>query len=302
VSFRVEVLFTECAAMAPLPRSAEKGPEWKLVEILEEKEKRDPRVKCIYCNEEYSAGASRIRAHILGNKPALDVRKCSAQVRAQILDMLKNLEAGKAQKQQRKRTRKQLDQQTSTQPLACSSLWQSSTGSAFARANHADVDRAMARAFYGDGLSFNLARSPYFQEAVKAIASAGPGYQPSKIDALRTTLLQQEKRNLEQKMQELTTSDLARTGCTVTSDGWSSTTNRPLLNVIMVTLKGETFLKAIDTSGEKKSARYIADLLIQTIEKVCSSLESASFAVKYFFQLLEVHKLKMPRKAYADYL
>lgn len=59
-----------------------------------------------------------------------------------------------------------------------------------------------------------------------------------------------------------------KVGCTLTSDGWSSTTSRPLLNVLTVTPMGANFLKAVDTSGEVKSGDYIADLLCESIEEI----------------------------------
>jgi hypothetical protein len=61
-----------------------------------------------------------------------------------------------------------------------------------------------------------------------------------------------------------------RVGCTVTSDGWSSTTNRPLLNVLAVNPMGAAFLKAVDASGSVKSGAYIADVMAEQIEKLGS--------------------------------
>lgn len=59
-----------------------------------------------------------------------------------------------------------------------------------------------------------------------------------------------------------------RVGCTLTSDGWSSTTNRPLLNVLSVNPMGAVFLTAVDASGSVKSGKFIADLLAGQIEKI----------------------------------
>jgi Protein of unknown function (DUF 659) len=58
------------------------------------------------------------------------------------------------------------------------------------------------------------------------------------------------------------------TGFTLTSDGWSSTTNRPLLNILTVTPMGSAFVKAVDTSGHVKDAAYIAELICSSIEDV----------------------------------
>jgi hypothetical protein len=61
---------------------------------------------------------------------------------------------------------------------------------------------------------------------------------------------------------------MKKVGCTLTSDGWSSTTNIPLLNVLAVTPMGAKFLKAVDTSCDVKSADYIAYMLCETVEEL----------------------------------
>jgi hypothetical protein len=55
-------------------------------------------------------------------------------------------------------------------------------------------------------------------------------------------------------------------GCTIMSDGWSNVQNKPLLNFIVTTPKGNKFLYAVDTSGHVKDAAYIADRLADAIE------------------------------------
>ena len=44
-------------------------------------------------------------------------------------------------------------------------------------------------------------------------------------------------------------------------DGWSSINNHPLLNMMCVSLAGEEFLGAIDTSGHMKDVVYIANVM-----------------------------------------
>ena len=57
------------------------------------------------------------------------------------------------------------------------------------------LDGEIARMFYTGGLSFHFARNPYY---VHAFTNALPGYVPPGYNALRTTLLQKEKTNIEQ--------------------------------------------------------------------------------------------------------
>lgn len=57
---------------------------------------------------------------------------------------------------------------------------------------------------------------------------------------------------------------------TITSDGWSDIYNRPLLNMLACSPRGEMFLHSIDTSGELKTGQYIAEQLENAILQVGS--------------------------------
>ena len=64
------------------------------------------------------------------------------------------------------------------------------------------VDSEIARMFYTGGLSFHFARNPYYARAFKS-ASQLPGYVPPGYNALRTTLLQKEKSNIENLLEPI---------------------------------------------------------------------------------------------------
>ncbi len=57
------------------------------------------------------------------------------------------------------------------------------------------------------------------------------------------------------------------TGASIASDGWDDRQGRPLLNVVLITAQGAMFIKSVDTSGEIKSAHYIAQVLGEAIEE-----------------------------------
>jgi len=60
------------------------------------------------------------------------------------------------------------------------------------------LDCEITRMFYFSGLSFNLAKNPYFQSAFTSAANHNiAGYIPPKYNLLRTTLLQKEKANID---------------------------------------------------------------------------------------------------------
>jgi hypothetical protein len=54
----------------------------------------------------------------------------------------------------------------------------------------------------------------------------------------------------------------------VVSDGWTNVQNRPIINFLMVSSEGATFLSSTDTSGKEKNAAYIAQLLEERINEI----------------------------------
>lgn len=57
------------------------------------------------------------------------------------------------------------------------------------------------------------------------------------------------------------------TGCVVMSDGWTDMSGRPLLNFLLAAPAGVYFDSALDTSGNSKTGRYLADTLVAVIER-----------------------------------
>ena len=59
---------------------------------------------------------------------------------------------------------------------------------------------------------------------------------------------------------------LQLTGAMIISDGWTSVQARAIVNALLATPAGIMFLEALDTSGNTKDARFIADFIIKIIE------------------------------------
>ncbi|KAH9291975.1 hypothetical protein KI387_042840, partial [Taxus chinensis] len=129
------------------------------------------------------------------------------------------------------------------------------------------ADECIARCVYANGLSFNVVRSPYWHEMVKAINEAPKGYKAPGFEKIRTTLLERQKKYVETSLQPIRDS-WTKTGVSIVSDGWKDARNRPLINVIAVCPKGAMFLKAVDCEGQVKDAQFIANILFESIEAV----------------------------------
>jgi len=102
---------------------------------------------------------------------------------------------------------------------------------------------------------------------VKAINDAPKGYKGPGFEKVRTTLLENEVKFVEDKL-KLIRESWAETSLSIISNGWKDSKNRPLINVIAVCPKVAMFLKAVDCEGEVKDGPFIANILCQAIEEV----------------------------------
>eukprot|EP01018_Ginkgo_biloba_P004698 Gb_23227 [translate_table: standard] len=130
-----------------------------------------------------------------------------------------------------------------------------------------DIDSRVARCIYTCSISFNVVRSPYWQDMVRAINDGSKEYKTPLFEKVRTTLLTKEKSLVEQSIEPIRAS-WQTTGVSIISNGWTDARNKPLSNVIVVCPKGSMFLNAVDCNGESKDATFIANILIDAIESV----------------------------------
>ena len=128
------------------------------------------------------------------------------------------------------------------------------------------ADSEIARMFYTGGLSFHFARNPYYARAFKS-ASQLPSYVLPGYNALRITLLQKKKSNIENLLEPIKKTWNEK-GVSICNDGWLDAQRRPLISIMTVSESGPMFLKAINCEGKTKDKHFIADLLINTIQEI----------------------------------
>jgi hypothetical protein len=120
---------------------------------------------------------------------------------------------------------------------------------------------AWAEFFYSTNIPFAAARSVSFKKAVKMTLEMRSSYLPPSYHDIRKRLLNETKHKIKAQIVERTKMFIRTYDTTLAGDGWSSVNNHPLLNMMCVSLAGEEFLGAIDTSGHMKDAVYIADVI-----------------------------------------
>jgi Protein of unknown function (DUF 659)/hAT family C-terminal dimerisation region len=253
---------------------------------------------CQYCDKDYTGTATRVRGH-LGHLKGKGIGPCK-YVPNEVKEEMQNLESTYSSNSIKKQTLNRLDRVTqdtlddgagpsenyeevqhpSETQEVLESIAEESSGfppskklkqqkitDALKRQDKTGLDKLWARAFYSGGISFNFANNPYFQEAVSQTALNNGVYKNPRRKALAGDMLIQERRLVEKDL-DVYKGGLKDTGCTLSSDGWSDITSKPLINLIVNTPKGEMFLEAVNTSGEYKDAKYIANCIIKGIDKV----------------------------------
>ena len=255
-----------------MPR--DKGPEWVHVMILNGNVKNAAfsKLQCIYCQKEYTGGVSRIRAHLNGSGD-IHIRKCEDVPE----DIMKKFQEDKTERLKQeilKRKRDALNDATKASKSHDAQAHTSSTKQArlpgmFQHGAKQLADAAVARCFYANGLPFVVAESKHFKEMLEAVIRCGPGYRPPSRSAIADKLLQNEVLDVANQLSEYKM-QMTVLGGTLVSDGWTNVQNKLMINSLIVTGDGTMFVDAIDTSGQTKSAAFIAQELSKTIETIGS--------------------------------
>ena len=244
----------------PKPR----GKEWEYVKVLKEGT-NNYFVQCNYCSKQFWIGSgSRIREH-LGVDTLSGAAKCE-KVPEEVTTQLRNAESKKSlNSDSQAGCRKHMG---SASEVTCSDPKQPKLPTVVGKQMKTDVDKAVARMCYSTGVSFSVVNNKHFKEMCSKIAQYGPTYQLPSDYPIRTSLLQTEYNNVSQRVDQFHASYLTHTGGTIVSDGWSDVQRRPILNILLVTPAGATFLNSVDSSGQVKNAQFIADVITTAIEKV----------------------------------
>ena len=130
------------------------------------------------------------------------------------------------------------------------------------------VGRVVSKFFFFNGIPFNAADSgPYYQTMIDTIVDTGPrikgpfGYQIS------NSYLEEEVKELEIYIEQLKQkwSDYS---CTIMCDGWSSRTNKPIIDFMIYCDRNMIYHTSVDTTNKSKTALYIFSLMNKVMEEI----------------------------------
>ncbi|PON92931.1 Zinc finger, BED-type domain containing protein [Trema orientale] len=251
------------------------------------------KVRCNYCQREFSGGVYRMKFHLaqIKNKDIVPCTEVPIDVRDRILSILSTPKKQKANKKQK------VDQAAAV----ANGREDSSSASGGFHPNHGssgqngstcpsllfprrspsaqpvvedaerqkrdDADKKIAIFFFNNCIPFSAAKSTYYQEMVDAIAECGTGYRAPSYEKLRSSLLEKVKGDIHdcyKKYRE----EWKETGCTILCDTWSDGRTKSLLVFSVTCPKGTLFLKSVDVSANKDDPNYMFELLESVVLEI----------------------------------
>ncbi|XP_058182231.1 uncharacterized protein LOC131300412 [Rhododendron vialii] len=130
-----------------------------------------------------------------------------------------------------------------------------------------DVYQRFARFFYGNGIPFNVARSPFWTDMVTRINNAPKGYKAPNYEKIRISLLDKEQSKVQRALTPIM-QDWSTHGLSIASDGWSNLKNQQLINTMAVSGGRAIFVNGHDVSGIEKTGLNIAEFIFKAIDFV----------------------------------
>ena len=86
------------------------------------------------------------------------------------------------------------------------------------------MDGKIVRFLCACGVPFNVLRSPYWHDMVKAINEAPKGYKAPNYEKARTVLLEREKAKVQRALTRFT-NEWVDCGVSIVSNGWTNIRN-----------------------------------------------------------------------------
>lgn len=273
------------------------------------------KVRCNYCQREFSGGVYRMKFHLaqIKNKDIVPCTVVPTDVRDHIQSILSTPKKPKTPKRQK-----------ADQAAVANGQQYSSSSSGGIHHNHGssgkngsscpsllfrhpspssqplvddsqkqkqdDADKKLAIFFFHNAIPFNAAKSIYYQEMLDAVAQCGVGYKAPSYEKLRSNLLEKVKTDIHNDYKKYR--DVWKEmGCTVLCDTWSDGRTRSLVVFSVACPKGTLFLKSVDVSGHEDDANYLFELLESVVlevgaENVVQVITDTSVSHVYAGQLL----------------
>ncbi|XP_057434397.1 uncharacterized protein LOC130727307, partial [Lotus japonicus] len=242
-------------------------------------------IQCKYCLNVYKGGTTRFKHHLagIGN----DARACNVvpdDVKMKIYKILHDFNTKKLKKENTTKYNGDRGVQISESgKRKCDELVEGPSEASATRAkrsiqsNHnntfnkcltEDACLDIASFFYNNEIPFTAVKSEEFTKMCESISRHGLGFKPPSFHDLRGKLLK-KKVEMTHKVLDEHKASWRKTGCTITTDGWTDRRRRmTILNFFVNSPKGTVFLKSIDASSICKTSEKIFQIVDEVVEEV----------------------------------
>jgi len=234
------------------------------------------RWKCNHCDQLYNGSYSRVRAHLLGLSgcgikpcPAIDA---SSRGPFKLLDQEDFLTRKLVHRKIKNKKKKLFPSSGSLSRLmnlfgTNYRLIEGVSSSKMMDRAASNVDNIVARFFFADGLSLDVADSSFFHEMAKAIGAFGSGYKPPSMDQLSGSLLSKEKARIEKAL-ALAKESWSHTGCTILcANRLDGSVGCFCVDFFVASPRGVIFLKEVDIiEGDGPDSQFIKELAEVIVE------------------------------------
>ncbi|XP_031391589.1 uncharacterized protein LOC116203792 [Punica granatum] len=204
------------------------------------------KIKCKYCNKIVSGGPYRLKHHLGCTK--INVSPCIAvpdDVKNNMLAICMHLEDISMKKKQASSCRLENDDVIDID----------------------NDDENIARFFYTSAIPFNCVNNPEFEKMCQLIGKYGIGLKPPSYHELRDKYLRKEVDNTMSLLEEHKAM-WRKSGCSITSDGWTDKKRRSICNFLVNSPKGTIFLTSIDTSDISKTVDKVFEMIDDIVDQV----------------------------------
>ncbi|CAM6112531.1 unnamed protein product [Calypogeia fissa] len=256
--------------------------------------------RCKFCNEYKTHHATRAKAHLMGNIKKGDAPAClglyghidlddinrmynvirvppgvrykrsdGTHILVDVRGRTSDIGTSNSQASNRDSNYFEMENDTNTIHRARASSLSNPIMDAYQIPNRMILDKLWAKAFYTSGIPFNVSENQFFREAVietsKGIVN---GYSLPNMQKLRFKLLEETKADLTKDMTKIM-KEAKPFGYSLSSDGWENVRREPLMNVMLLTCKGDFFLDSWNVAqADKKDGKYLGEMWLKYIDEI----------------------------------
>ncbi|KAK1304358.1 hypothetical protein QJS10_CPB11g00448 [Acorus calamus] len=281
------------------------------------------KVRCNYCQREFSGGVYRMKFHLaqIKNKDIVPCTEVPINVRDMIHSMLSTPKKQKLQKKKKKNDRAVNGPENSSsasggfQPNPGSSGQHGSTcpslllpqpsPSAHQALDDAqkqkldEADRKLALFFFHNSIPLSASKSIYYQEMVDAVAECGMGYKAPSYGKLRTSLLEKTKVEITDNFKKFR-DDWREKGCTVMLDSCRRPDSQGIRSIVYLERFWKSARDAVSISEPLVKILRMVDGDMPAMGYIYEGIERAKMTIKVDYKMRNDFQVVMKKMVTGD--